>query len=94
MIKPEPNPGQDCDAALMIEPTYVKARMRRAQARRALGNYDGALEDIEVALEVEPRNAAARKMMAECRQLRASTANTARCAHPNPNPSPSPNPNP
>ena len=42
---------QDCDAALMIEPTYVKARMRRAQARRALGNYDGALEDIEVALE-------------------------------------------
>ena len=78
MIKPEPNPGQDCDAALMIEPTYVKARMRRAQARRALGNYDGALEDIEVALEVEPRNAAARKMMAECRQLRASTTNTAR----------------
>ena len=73
---------QDCDAALMIEPTYVKARMRRAQARRALANYDGALEDIEVALEIEPRNAPARKMMSECRQLRAATASTARAAAP------------
>ena len=43
---------QDCDAALMIEPSYVKARMRRAQARRALANYDGALEDIEVVVVV------------------------------------------
>ena len=71
---------QDCDAALMIEPSYVKARMRRAQARRALANYDGALEDIEVVLEIEPRNAPARKMMSECRQLRAASASTARAA--------------
>ena len=61
---------EDCNASLMIEPAYVKARMRRAQARRSLFNYDGALEDIEAALEAEPRNAAARKQMQECRQLR------------------------
>ena len=61
---------EDCNASLMIEPAYVKARMRRAQARRSLFNYDGALEDIEAALEAEPRNAAARKQMQECRTLR------------------------
>ncbi|KAL1507321.1 hypothetical protein AB1Y20_008167 [Prymnesium parvum] len=65
---------EDCDTALLLEPLYVKARLRRAQARQALCKYDGALEDLEVALEAEPRNVAARKQLQECRQLKAQSA--------------------
>lgn len=64
---------EDCEAALLLEPQHVKARLRRAQARHALTNYEGALEDLEEALLVEPRNSAARALMAECRQLKRLT---------------------
>uniref|UniRef100_A0A7S0NNH2 RNA polymerase II-associated protein 3 n=1 Tax=Calcidiscus leptoporus TaxID=127549 RepID=A0A7S0NNH2_9EUKA len=62
---------EDCSAALEIDLQHVKALLRRAQARIELSNYDGALEDLEGALLLEPRNAAARRQMHECRQLRA-----------------------
>lgn len=61
---------EDCDAALLIEPANVKALLRRAQARHATEQYDHALADLESALEHEPRNAAARSLMAECRRLK------------------------
>ena len=65
---------EDCDAALLIDSAHVKAMLRRAQARHALGKYDMALADLEAALEHEPRNSAARGLMAECRRLRSETA--------------------
>jgi len=61
---------EDCDAALLIEPAHVKALLRRAQARHAGAKYDSALEDLERALEVEPRNSAARALMSECRRFK------------------------
>ncbi len=36
---------EDCDASLLLDAGFVKARLRRAQARHAAANYDGALED-------------------------------------------------
>lgn len=63
---------EDCDAALLIDPGFVKALLRRAQARHAAEKYDGALEDLEAALEKEPRNSAARSLMQECRRLKAA----------------------
>jgi hypothetical protein len=46
--------------------------LRRAQARHAQAKYEGALEDLEAALEREPRNGGARQLMAECRRLKAA----------------------
>jgi tetratricopeptide (TPR) repeat protein len=62
---------EDCDAALLVDGTAVKAWLRRAQSRHAQSNYEGALEDLERALDLEPRNSAARTLMAECRRLKA-----------------------
>ena len=66
-----PEAEEDCDAALAVDGTLVKALLRRAQARQATSKYDGALDDLERALELEPKNAGARSQMAECRRLRA-----------------------
>ena len=63
---------EDCDAALLLDPSNVKAMLRRAQARHATEQYDLALEDLEAALEREPKNAGARSLMAECRRLKAA----------------------
>ena len=63
---------EDCDAALLIDAGFVKAMLRRAQARHALEKYDTALDDLEAALEKEPRNGGARSLMAECRRLKAA----------------------
>ena len=63
---------EDCGASLLIDRGFVKALLRRAQARHALEKYDGALEDLEDALEREPRNGAARQLMADCRRLKAA----------------------
>ena len=40
-----------------------KALLRRAQARHAREDYDGALSDLEAALEKEPKNGGARSLM-------------------------------
>ena len=65
---------EDCTAALALEAGHVKALLRRAQARQQLGSYDDALEDLERALAVAPKNSVARRQLAECRQLRARAA--------------------
>ena len=44
----------DCDAALARQPEYVKALVRRAQAREALDQPSEALADMKRALEIEP----------------------------------------
>ena len=64
---------EDCDAALLLESGFVKALLRRAQARHAREDYDGALSDLEAALEKEPKNGGARSLMAECRRLKAAS---------------------
>lgn len=46
----------DFDAALVIDPDYMEAYNRRAMARSTLGDYRGALADIQEVLRREPRH--------------------------------------
>lgn len=44
----------DCDAALALDKSFLKAYQRRSVARKELGNGEGALDDIEMALRLQP----------------------------------------
>ncbi|XP_039138361.1 uncharacterized protein LOC120275740 isoform X2 [Dioscorea cayenensis subsp. rotundata] len=44
---------RDCDRAIAIMPSYVKAWFRRGKASALLKNYEGAIRDFEVALHME-----------------------------------------
>jgi len=46
----------DCTEAVSRDPMYVKAFCRRAAARVALRNYEGARGDYQRVLEFEPNN--------------------------------------
>ena len=56
----------DCDKALSIEPTYTKARFRRAVARKEQGNWAGSLEDLERVLVENVAHSQAEKLRKEC----------------------------
>ena len=45
---------QDCNAALALQPDYVKALVRRAQARESLEEFHEALEDMKRVAELDP----------------------------------------
>ncbi|XP_076369567.1 RNA polymerase II-associated protein spaghetti isoform X2 [Tachypleus tridentatus] len=47
---------QDCDMAITLDPTYLKAFHRRGVARFGLKKYDLAKADFQTVLEVEPEN--------------------------------------
>lgn len=49
----------DFDAVLDLEPDFAEGYNHRAAARAELGDYPGALRDIEAALSRDPRNFAA-----------------------------------
>jgi tetratricopeptide (TPR) repeat protein len=42
---------------LGLDPKFIKAFMRRATAKFELKNFEGAIEDLRAALEIEPNNA-------------------------------------
>ena len=46
----------DCDAAIAIDPGYLKAHQRRGVARRALGRFLESTMDFENALRLEPES--------------------------------------
>lgn len=46
----------DCTLALALDPTYVKAFMRRGTARMSLNRVSEAVEDFQRAVELEPKN--------------------------------------
>jgi tetratricopeptide (TPR) repeat protein len=60
----------DFDAVLVLEPDLADAYHRRAMARFALGDYPGALADIEATLKREPRDFAALKTLSEIAEAR------------------------
>mmetsp|Transcript_20174 Transcript_20174/g.44903 ORF Transcript_20174/g.44903 Transcript_20174/m.44903 type:complete len:357 (-) Transcript_20174:135-1205(-) len=60
---------EDCTVAVMLNPTYVKAYMRRSAAHEALEQTEDALKDAKVALEIDPRNAAARTNVARLQKI-------------------------
>lgn len=48
--------ASDCDRVLNLEASNVKALLRRAAAREALGSNDAAAADYSTALQAEPKN--------------------------------------
>lgn len=46
----------DFDAVLVLEPDFSEGYNHRAVARAVLGDYDGAVRDIQAALARDPRN--------------------------------------
>ncbi|OBZ72933.1 Mitochondrial import receptor subunit TOM34 [Grifola frondosa] len=51
--------------ALRYDAKHVKARYRRAVARKHLGEYDAALKDLHVILQMDPANGTARAELSE-----------------------------
>lgn len=56
---------RDCDEALMIDSSNVKALYRRAQAHRELQDVKACVDDLNTLLRVEPKNTAALKLLQE-----------------------------
>lgn len=61
--------SKDCTAAIKIDKDYVKAYARRATAREALGDVEGAYEDYEKTLELAPRDGAASRAKERLRPI-------------------------
>ncbi|KAM7421909.1 hypothetical protein PAMA_010130 [Pampus argenteus] len=55
----------DCDEALMIDSSNIKALYRRAQAHKELQNINACVDDLNRLLKVEPKNTAAEKLLQE-----------------------------
>jgi tetratricopeptide (TPR) repeat protein len=47
---------QDYDAVLTLEPDYAEGYNRRAAAKAAMGDYAGAIRDVEETLKRDPRH--------------------------------------
>jgi len=56
----------DCDIALILNPTYTKALLRRMSAYEAISKTEEALRDAKAALETAPND---RKIIAHTRRL-------------------------
>jgi tetratricopeptide (TPR) repeat protein len=54
---------EDCDIALLYNPTYTKAYLRRCTAQERVENTEEALKDARMALQLEPNNNATRKLV-------------------------------
>ncbi|XP_041464740.1 sperm-associated antigen 1-like isoform X2 [Lytechinus variegatus] len=54
---------EDCTKVLQLEPTNIKALLRRGTARKSLKNYKLALQDLQAVLQVEPNNKQALDMV-------------------------------
>lgn len=53
----------DCDECLLIEPTNVKAMLRRAEALNVTGRGNDAHQQYARVLELNPNNPVAEKIM-------------------------------
>ena len=58
---------KDCDHAIELKPSYVKALFRRAKVLQALGNMMEAMKDLTQCLKIEPGNKQVRETAAEVR---------------------------
>ena len=56
----------DAEAAIALDPTYIKAYYRRASANYALGKYKLALRDFKAVCKLRPRDKDARSKFKEC----------------------------
>jgi tetratricopeptide (TPR) repeat protein len=60
---------QDCDIALLYNPTYVKAYLRRCAANERIENTEGALRDAKKAYELDPANSVAKKNVSRLQKI-------------------------
>uniref|UniRef100_H2ZC97 RNA-polymerase II-associated protein 3-like C-terminal domain-containing protein n=1 Tax=Ciona savignyi TaxID=51511 RepID=H2ZC97_CIOSA len=58
----------DCNDVLQLEPENLKAKLRRATARKELLKYVEAKTDLQFVLEMEPHNSRALKILEEVEQ--------------------------
>merc|ERR1719356_707096 len=59
----------DCDIALLLNPTYIKAYLRRCTAHERTDNTEDALKDAIKAYELDPSNPIAKKQMTRLQQI-------------------------
>lgn len=60
---------KDCTDALILDPSYVKAYMRRGTARRKLRKLESALDDFKQVVKLEPENKPALREVAVLEQV-------------------------
>ena len=60
---------KDCDIALLFNPTYVKAYMRRGTAHERIEDTEKALRDATTAFELDPANKPAKRQMERLQKL-------------------------
>nr|XP_020651179.1 RNA polymerase II-associated protein 3 isoform X1 [Pogona vitticeps] len=66
----------DCNLALALDKNYTKAYSRRGAARLALKNFEGAKEDYEKVLELDPDNFEAKSELRKIEQVLISKKNS------------------
>lgn len=64
----------DCNLAIALDSKYIKAYARRGAARTALRNHQGALDDYEMVLKLDPGNFEAENEIKKLQQQTATTA--------------------
>ncbi|XP_041008721.1 inactive TPR repeat-containing thioredoxin TTL3-like [Juglans microcarpa x Juglans regia] len=59
---------EDCTAALIVRPSYSKARLRRADCNAKLEKWEASIQDYEVLLKETPGDEEARQGLLEARE--------------------------
>lgn len=59
----------DCDIAILYNPTYVKAYLRRSTANERIENTEEALKDAQMAYELDPSSKVARKNVTRLQKI-------------------------
>uniref|UniRef100_A0A8R7QH94 Tetratricopeptide repeat protein 1 n=1 Tax=Triticum urartu TaxID=4572 RepID=A0A8R7QH94_TRIUA len=54
---------KECTKALELNPSYLKALLRRGEAHEKLENYDDAIADMKKIIELDPSNQQAKKSL-------------------------------
>nr|CAD1837610.1 unnamed protein product [Ananas comosus var. bracteatus] len=62
---------KECTKALELNPPYLKALLRRAEAHEKLEHYEEAIADMKKVIELEPSNDQARKSLQHLEPLAA-----------------------
>ncbi|KAL8037272.1 hypothetical protein ABFX02_11G029700 [Erythranthe guttata] len=60
---------KECTKALELNPTYLKALLRRAEAREKLEQYDESIADLTKIVELDPLNDQARRSVIRLKPL-------------------------
>lgn len=72
----------DLDEAIRLNPDFLEGYVKRARARAASGDFNGALSDVDRALEASPASESLLQLRAEIRQRRAAAISPAQGDNP------------